>query len=427
MTDIMAMAQKPKLLILNLYMVYPPNSGAKVVIYNRLVEFSKYFQVSFCCFRESEDDLENAKKMEPYCDVILIEEPQTTPGFIKRCISQLGNPSVLDLQHLFYDWIESPSLEALLTSGKFDIVELLSGCWYHRVLSKASGKLVLVPQNIESEYYWGKVKALFRLCRFFALPRAVLDALLVSIQERRAISSSDAIASIFPPRKNKLFEHRRPGVPLLINSGGIDREYYEEVKQGNRSLAYTRESQVNLTFIAAMFIESAIEGVGEFLRIVLPEIQKQYPRVMMHVVGDHRGDRRVLAMAGENSAAIIHGLVDDTRDYLESADLVVVPILHGSGIRYKILEALASGKAVVTTRKGCQGLGLRDGEELVVADSIRGMTSKILCLLENPDEITRLAENARRVTKEKFDRVALHRELAASYSALINKPLIEPQ
>jgi glycosyltransferase involved in cell wall biosynthesis len=82
---------------------------------------------------------------------------------------------------------------------------------------------------------------------------------------------------------------------------------------------------------------------------------------------------------------------------------MVVPLFSGSGMRIKIIEAMAAGKVVITTSVGAEGIDMNSGEHLIVADNERDFLSGILKLLSNPDEYLQIAKNALNFVKTGYN------------------------
>ncbi|MGH9475588.1 MAG: glycosyltransferase [Terriglobales bacterium] len=108
------------------------------------------------------------------------------------------------------------------------------------------------------------------------------------------------------------------------------------------------------------------------------------------------------------------GTVPDMRPFLAAASLVVVPLRIGGGTRIKILEACAAGKAVVSTSLGAEGLDLRDGQEIVLADEPADFARHVIALLRNPMRRRNLAAAARTVVQQHYSLEALQPRLAAA-------------
>ena len=122
----------------------------------------------------------------------------------------------------------------------------------------------------------------------------------------------------------------------------------------------------HLLFTGLMNYEPNVEAVQFFTEEVLPLIRTAIPRAKLHIVGA-KPAAEVSALASEG--VVVHGFVPDLRPYYRDADVVVVPLLQGGGTRLKILEAAASGKAIVSTSLGAEGLDFVPGRDLMIGDS----------------------------------------------------------
>ena len=91
----------------------------------------------------------------------------------------------------------------------------------------------------------------------------------------------------------------------------------------------------------------------------------------------------------------VHGFVDDLRPLVKAASVFVVPIRVGGGTRLKILDAMAMGKAIVTTSIGCEGIDPADGEEMVLADGTERFVEEVCALLDEGDRRRALGAAAR--------------------------------
>ena len=107
----------------------------------------------------------------------------------------------------------------------------------------------------------------------------------------------------------------------------------------------------------------------------------------------------------------LHGDVADVRPFLGDCGVMAVPLRIGGGSRLKILEALACGLPVVSTRIGAEGLNLQDGRDLVIAENVEQLTEKLVQALRDPDPIKALAANGRRVVADLYDWDALAQKL----------------
>jgi glycosyltransferase involved in cell wall biosynthesis len=137
------------------------------------------------------------------------------------------------------------------------------------------------------------------------------------------------------------------------------------------------------------------DAVLFFVREILPEIRRQVPGVQFRVAG-RQGPTRFQELMERVPGVTFSGTVPDIRVEVARSTVCVVPLRIGSGTRLKILEAAAMGRPIVSTRVGAEGLELRDGEEILIADDPHGFARSVVALLSNPERCRALGAAARR-------------------------------
>jgi glycosyltransferase involved in cell wall biosynthesis len=114
----------------------------------------------------------------------------------------------------------------------------------------------------------------------------------------------------------------------------------------------------------------------------------------------------------------VTGAVPDVQPYLARAAVYVVPMRMGSGVRLKVLEAMASGVPVVSTRMGLEGVAALPGEHALLADAPAAFADAVLRLLAEPALAARLAARARALVEERYDWTRLAPALLELYRVL---------
>jgi len=150
-------------------------------------------------------------------------------------------------------------------------------------------------------------------------------------------------------------------------------------------------TQPYLLYTGLMSYDPNVGAVRHFVAEVLPLIRQEI-NAAFHIVGAGPTEE-VQALASES--VIVHGSVPDMRPYFDAAMAVVVPLLEGGGTRLKILEAAASGKAIVSTSLGAEGLNLRHDEDLLIADSAPEFAAAVIRLCKDAGLRWRLGQQAR--------------------------------
>ncbi len=172
-----------------------------------------------------------------------------------------------------------------------------------------------------------------------------------------------------------------------------------------------------LLFIGSFKHEPNVDGLKWLAREVMPLVLAQQPRVRLVVVGSDPPARHLLPDLGP--ALELKGLVEDVREPLGRYAVFVCPVLSGSGVRVKLLEAFAAGIPVVSTRLGAEGLTSTDGELCALADEPAAFAHKILDLLSDPSRASAMARRARAEVEATREISELTRRMVAGYRHMV--------
>jgi polysaccharide biosynthesis protein PslH len=159
-----------------------------------------------------------------------------------------------------------------------------------------------------------------------------------------------------------------------------------------RPLNPVGSSPLNILFIGNFIHPPNVEAAFTLIHSIWPTVRAHQPEATLTIIGD-RPPRALQEMASEN--VIVTGRVSDVTPYLDRASLFVAPMRSGGGIRIKLLEALAAGKAVVATPLAAEGLDLSNGEQIYLAWHDDQLARRIVELLTNLEKRAALATRAR--------------------------------
>jgi glycosyltransferase involved in cell wall biosynthesis len=160
--------------------------------------------------------------------------------------------------------------------------------------------------------------------------------------------------------------------PITVVSNGIDLAYYQP-----RVLA--SPPTPTIVFTGKMDYRPNIDAVLWFAHQVLPRILAQAPAARFQIVGMNPHAR--LDVLRDNPAIEITGGVADTRPYLQQAAVYVIPMRVGGGTRFKALEAMACAAPIVSTTLGVEGIDIRNGQEMLLADTPEEFAIAVLRVL----------------------------------------------
>ncbi len=151
-------------------------------------------------------------------------------------------------------------------------------------------------------------------------------------------------------------------------------------------------------FTGAFTYDVNYEAMVWFVRDVWPLIKTAVPDARLIITGDHGG--RPLPPAPD---VVLTGFIDNVHEAIAGATVSVVPILQGGGTRLKIVEAMALGTAVVSTSKGAEGLEVKGGRDLLLADTPDAFAKATIELLGSLTRRQELVKNACSLVQQKYD------------------------
>lgn len=216
------------------------------------------------------------------------------------------------------------------------------------------------------------------VCRRFDHIVVVSPQDLVALQDRYAVDHVSAIPT------------------------GVDTGYFRS--NGGRHV-----QSHELVFTGSMDWMPNEDAICHFMTDILPRIQAAVPDVTLTVVG-RDPTPRLRRLASHHPAVAVVGGVPDVRPYIERAAAYVVPLRIGGGTRLKIYEALAMGKAVVSTSIGAEGLDVRSGRDLLVRDTGDGFAQGVVELLTNPPKARALGRTGAQHVRTRYDWPIVTRE-----------------
>ncbi len=226
--------------------------------------------------------------------------------------------------------------------------------------------------------------------------------------ERRICRLADRVAAVSEADRDALLR-LAPGLEVTVVPNGVDLDFLRP------GVVHPQPDMVEhaLVFTGKMDYRPNVDGVLWFVETVLPLVQASVPAVHFYAVGQQPHAR--LAALAAHPAVTVTGRVPDVRPYIAGAGVYVTPLRIGGGTRLKVLEAMAMGQAMVSTRLGCDGFPFVHGREVLFADEPAEFADAVVRLLQNRGQAATLGKAARAYVEQHYGWDAIVPKFEALY------------
>lgn len=228
--------------------------------------------------------------------------------------------------------------------------------------------------------------------------------------ERRALQAADAVLCVSPQDAVSL-RPLEPAVRPHVIPNGIDVAAYTD----HPSPIINHQSST-IVFTGKMDFRPNVDAMLWFADRIWPIVKSAHPQARLLIVGQKPSPR--LDSLRADPGVTLTGQVDDVRPYIAAAGVYVAPLLAGGGTRFKLLEAMAMRRAIVSTTLGCEGFDVASGRELVIADPPQAFAEGVIELLRDATWRAALGERAHRFVSATYDWSAIVPKLEGVYERL---------
>lgn len=365
------------------------DSGGKIKSYHALRTLARAHQVQMLAYVRSDQELGLVPEVEEICAGVTVVP--LTRGPLRLGIDLMGSLLARRSFIVSRDYRRSmaDAFERAVTEFQPEVVHIdhlqmaqfvRFGEQYRTVLDQHNVESVIIRRLAESSSSlpvrlwagaeWPKLRDYETgICRRCDLVLAVSD------QDAAAIRDMD-------PRIKRV-----ECVPI-----GVDVERFANVPRNGRA--------GGILSVGAMHWPPNVDAAVYFCRDILPLIRHDVPQVSVTIAGQ-RPTAQVRALADPPGVEVT-GYVEDERELAKECAVFVVPLRSGSGVRVKILNALAMGLPVVSTPIGAEGLDVIDGQHLLIADGARDFAAAVVTLLRDRDTADRLGRAGQALVTERY-------------------------
>jgi sugar transferase (PEP-CTERM/EpsH1 system associated) len=404
-----------KVLFLSQIVPYPPHGGVLQRGYNLLRELGRNARVHLLAFVHpdvlpTEAALQESRAaLEKFCEAVEYFPlwPKASP--IHRvaglAASALSSSPFSTLAHRSAAFQRRVS--ELAGTRSFDLIHVDTIALTQFLDGKSRIPTVLTHHNIESQLMERRAGAEKGLLARQFLRRETKKLWSYEVEN---VGSFDVNVFVSKADEQTMLE-RVPGLRTAIVPNGVDIEYFMP-NQGLDAPA--------LIYTGGMNMFANRDAVMFFLSEIWPLIRTRVPGVRFYAVGQDP-PKELSALAARDPQIVVTGYVTDVRPLVRDASVYVVPLRVGGGTRLKVLDAMAMGKAMVSTSIGCEGLDVRPDEHLLVADSPEQFADRTVMLLEDRNRRLDLGRAARELVEHRYSWRTIGGQLLDAYRTAIEQ------
>src|SRR5208282_2894622 len=392
----------------------PPRFGAQARMQGLMTQLARRHDLTAVMQFDDEFDAEECRRaMQAYCrDVVLVPRRSAGEGLAKRLLQLQSLASTRSLERrLATAPAMQRALDRVLRAKRFDLVNLefsfLGECNLRQAPpNERRPRLIVDSHNID-----------YDLARQYARAgRSLAHRLYAGVNWRKlrreelgTYRDADGVYLCSAEDERRLHD-AIPGARTAVIPNAADVEYYQPRPTDPPPDGRT------VVFFGLLSYAPNVDGVIYFVQKIWPRVAEAHPEARFKIIGG-RPPRSLQVLAGPRVE--LTGFVPDLRPHLAAAATVVVPLRLGGGTRLKIVEAMAMGKAIVSTTLGAEGIEAIPGRDILVEDEPAAFADAVSRLLAEPGLAASVGQSARQLAVERYAWSGAARALEGFYRQIL--------
>lgn len=403
-----------KILFLSQIVPYPPHGGVLQRGYNILREIGKNFEVHLLAFLHP-DILpsqalieESRQELGKFCTNIeyfhLWPKKSLFHKYFAFCLGLFSKKPFSVLAHR--SKLFQQRLAEILATGEIHIIHFDTIALAQYYNKKMSCPAVMTHHNIESRL----------MARRSKVEKNTLNKLYLHLQAKRleqyemTQSPKFDVNIMMSEIDAGALKQQVPSVITSVIPNGVDTKYFHP-RPGHETPA--------VIYTGGMNMYANKDAVLYFLEKIWPLVKLKRPDATFFAVGQDP-PTEIKNISLKDQSIQVTGYVDDIRPYVSKSAVYIVPLRVGGGTRLKVLDAMAMGKAIVSTSIGCEGIEITPGKNILLGDDPVMFAEKTIHLLQNSEKREYFGKAARKLVEEKYSWEIIGKKLQESYKKVVN-------
>ena len=385
-----------KVVIVNEGLGYPPKGGNWLRTLNLMLPLARRHEITYVCRGAKDEQAEQIARSfytENGIRIRVCGEPPADkkgPAFYVRVAANLSSPLPYSIASHRSQDVRS-EIRRLANSENIDLFQFES-LGYADALTGTRARTMVMAHNVES-LIWE---------RLYQTERQRLKRWFIGHQlrkyeryERAVMHGASRVVAV--SREDAAMLKERFGVSgAVVVDNGVDVKYF------TLGAAARSPNPKQILFLGSLDWRPNLDAIDVLLARVMPQVLAAEPEARLSIVGRNPPPALIRRLRREPNVDL-HADVEDVRPYLARSAVMAVPLRIGGGSRLKILEAIAAGLPVVSTRIGCEGLIFEAGRDLSVVESEDQMAAALVETIRNPARAAEMVRSGRTVIDAHYD------------------------
>ncbi len=390
---------------------YPPTAGNRIRSLNLALKLARRHKITFIAHRNEEAEEATRFLKDQGIATILVDRAlpvKSGPSFYLRLLGNLASPLPYSVASHSSTALRE-AVQSVSTEQGIDLWQAEATALIDTLIDLDGVPKVIIAHNVES-LIWE---------RYAETEANPLKSWYIRQQwrkferfERRAFVAATRVVAVSEPDA-ALIRHRFGGRAVDVVDNGIDRSHYEAVQSD--------PDPATILFLGSLDWRPNVDAIGLLLEKIFPAVRASEPTARLQIVG-RKPSPALVQRAREVPGVELHADVPDVRPFLARSAVMVLPLRIGGGSRLKVLEAMAAGLPVISTRVGAEGLQLVPGEDYIAADDTEGMAQALVAAIRDPRPARAMAARIRSFVLERYDWDALADRLERVWFDCLENP-----
>jgi sugar transferase (PEP-CTERM/EpsH1 system associated) len=392
------------ILVISNALPFPPHDGSRLILFNLLKQLSSRHNIDLIAFLDDPSSAKYKEKIAPYCNNLSTVLTKQSYSVFNKVLYHLSlTPYIVTKR---YSQRMAEQVKNEISQRKYELIHFDGFTMLPYGLGVRSIPKIAYVVDAVSLYFQRNFD---RESHFTKKISYIVEFLRMRRYEQKIYRQFDRCIVVSETDKAAL-QKSCPDARFDVIPNGVDTSYFKPEE---------KEKFPTLLFSGNMDYPPNVQAVVWFVRNVLPKIINVFPDVKLYVVG--RNPSSELDFLKDDVRITVTGFVHDIRPFLDQASVYICPMLSGTGIKNKLLEAMAMGKAIAASPLSLEGVpGVRENGCLLVADTGREFSDVTIELLQNSGLRSKLGQKARKFVIENYSWKASANQLERIYAEAIS-------